>query len=407
MTRMILVAATILALLTISARAKEQEQYCTDTSPRDLTVEMYPFVPNAEGMALWIKENFEAGCKGLHLIIHMNGNYYSTDSTGILGSSADVYEVDSVFFEDFLKRSPKPPSPSVIAQAGLPISFAKTVATHNGTQIGVPHWVCSDFLFYPAALPQFENLAKFDDVARELGSAKANILMDIKGGSTLGELYLSILVSEYGSREEALRRLALPTLDDAAVDILRRTVTLEPAGFGRDQDYHYRDGFYPRQFAYKANSSIYVGYSEDTYYVLTEAAVSCPHDKCLDEDKIQVTRWPFSNGSPQGVAWVDMYFIDQKAADAKLRDAEAFIKFMMSAATYLQLLFPTSDPSPSPRYLLPARDDLYANGNLSKGKLYPKFRALIDSAIPITAEGLNARLHDVASQLEKALPAAH
>jgi hypothetical protein len=213
-----------------------------------------------------------------------------------------------------------------------------------------------------------------------------------------------VLVSQYGA-SEALRRLSLPNLDSYAIRVLRRFISLEPKGFGRDEDYHYRDGFYPRQFARMPGNSVYVGYSEDTYYVLTETAVSCLHGQCLDKDKIRVARWPFSDRGAQTVAWVDMYMIDAEVTGAKLRDAEAFIKFMMRVNTYKQLLFPA--PDAPPRYLLPARDDLYSGGHLSKGPLYPQLRMLIDSATPVTQEGLNGRLHDVAAQLEKVLPPSH
>ncbi len=68
-----------------------------------------------------------------------------------------------------------------------------------------------------------------------------------------------------------------------------------------------------------------------------------------------------------------------------------------------------SDGAPDgvPKYLLPARDDVYSDGKMASAPLYPKFRSLIGSAIPVTEEGLNDKLHKTAEALEKVLPAGH
>ena len=148
-----------LAIISVTAAsgcpAQAQQRYCTDGDARILRVEMYPFVPGADEIVLKIKNLFEDGCPGLDLQIHLNQNYYSPDNTGILAADADVYEVDSVFFDDFLKhKNPKPPSQSILDAAGPAVPFAKDIATFNGTQFGVPHWICTDFLIFDKAFPQ-------------------------------------------------------------------------------------------------------------------------------------------------------------------------------------------------------------------------------------------------------------
>jgi thiamine pyridinylase len=403
-TRLLFIVVLFLVTATSRFSAQAQEHYCSDTNARALRVEMYPFVPNAEGMALRMKELFEAGCPGLDLQVHMNGNYYAIDNTGILAADADVYEVDSVFFDDFLKhKNPEVPSQSVLDAAGPVVPFAKIVASLNGVQFGIPHWVCSDFLVYRKSVSQLGTITGPADAARVFGQLQKGLLMDLKGSSTLGELYLSILVARYGSAAEALRRLDLDHLDEYAVAVLRSFVAMEPAGFGRDQDYHQRDGFYPRQFM-RGSGSAFVGYSEDTYYALTEATQSCGKDECLGKDDLDVAPWPFADEGAKPVAWVDMYMMDSRLTDAKKRDAEAFIGFMMSVSTYGALLMP---PNSAPMYLLPARDDVYSDIKLVPATLYPKFRKLIGPATPVTEEGLNYKLHKVAAELEKVLPRVH
>src|SRR5262249_17342442 len=160
------------------------------------------------------------------------------------------------------------------------------------------------------------------------------------------------------------------TPDDSAVNTLRSFVAMEPAGFGRDMDYHMRDGFYPRQFA-RGSGSAYVGYSEDTYYILDETAQSCRKNECLGQDDLEVAKWRFADEGAKPVGWADMFMLDSKLTGAKLRDAEAFIKFMMKLSTYEALLVPADS---STRYLLPARDDLFSDPKLASARLYPQFR---------------------------------
>jgi thiamine pyridinylase len=392
-----LITAILVSATTITV-AHAAERYCADSGPRMLRVEMYPFVPNPDGMALKMKELFEAGCPGLDLQLTRNQNYYSTDNSGVLSSDADVYEVDSVFFDDFVKhKTPKIPSQAVVDAAGPVVPFAQKIATVAGVQFGIPHWLCSDFLIYPKSLSQIGDIKTPDDATRVFAQLGKGPLMDLKGSSTLGELYLSILVAHYGSATDALKRLDPDHLDSYAVSVLQSFVAMEPAGFGRDAAYHAREGFYPRQFA-RHSGSAFVGYSEDTYYILSEAADSCLKNECLQQDDLNVTAWPFAKEGAKPVAWVDMYMLDSRLSDTKLRDAEAFVKFMTSASTYDALLVPPDGP---PRYLLPARDDVYADSATAPAKLYAKFRAVIDAAVPVTGENLNFQLHQIASKLEK------
>jgi thiamine pyridinylase len=403
-----LLLMTLFAAATACSPAQAQERYCSDENARVLRVEMYPFVPNADEIALKIKELFERGCPGLDLRIRMNQNYYSTDDTGILAADADVYEIDSVFFSDFLaRRKAKVPSQSLLAAAGPVVPFAKDVASFDGIQIGIPHWVCTEFLIYDKAFAQIATIKGPADATRVFAEVGKGPLIDLEGPTTLGELYLSVLVAHYGSAGEALKHLDPDRLDDYAVDVLRSFVNMQPPGFGRDKNYHLRDGFYPRQFV-RGSGSAFVGYSEDTYYALTETAQSCLKGQCLGEDNIDVALWPFADEGAKPVGWVDIYMMDAGLADTKLRDGEAFIGFMMRVSTYESLILPPGDGSlGAAKYLLPARDDVYASSKMASAPLYPKFRALIAPAIPVTGERLNDKLHQAAAALEKVLPTRH
>lgn len=395
---------TLLLPILAPSIAHSAEQYCTETNARTLKLQMYPFVPEADRIALFIKENFESGCSGLDLQIEMNQNYYATNGNGLLETDADVYEVDSVFFEDFLNRkNPQLPSQSVLGTIGPAIPFARDIATTAGNQYGIPHWVCSDFLIYKKGIEQIGEIKTLKDAEKVFSLRGNRLLIDLEGSSTLGELYLSIMVAHYGSVQEALKRIDPGNLDSYGVSVFLRLLAMIPAGFGRDRDYHYRNGFYPRQLVRGAGTA-FVGYSEDTFYALNEANQSCRKNECLGEDDLNVSQWPFADEGAKPVAWVDMYMLDAKLSGGKLHDAEALIKFLMSKSTYKALVIP---PDSSPKYLLPARDDIYSDAGLASAKLYPKFRSLIGAATAVTGLHLNEKLHAIATALNAKLPASH
>jgi thiamine pyridinylase len=399
-----ILALALLATFVASAfPARADERFCTDSHARVLRVEMYPFLPNIERIAFTIKQLFEAGCPGLDLQIQLNQNYYSPDNTGILAADADLYEVDSIFFKDFLiHRTPKIPSQSVIDAAGSMFPFAKDISTLQGIQYGIPHWICTYFMVYSKDKPELGTIKNPTDAAHIFGNGDKGLLMDIKGSTTLGELYLSILISHYQSVAEALKRLDDVQPDDYALSVLRSFIQMEPAGFGRDGDYHQMDGFYARQLTRKRGTA-FVGYSEETSYALDETAHSCVKGECMAKDGIDIANWPFADKNAPPVAWTDMYMLDSRLTDSKLRDAEAFIKFMMRGATYQALLVPPDRP---PIYLLPARDDVYA-ALASAAPLFPQFKNIIASATAVTDENLNYKLHKLGHSLDGMLPSEH
>jgi thiamine pyridinylase len=396
--------------LGIATAASANDRYCVGTRARTLHVYLYPFIPDAEGAALSVKQAFEEGCPGLTLDISLDQNYYYSDKKeGLLFSRAAVYEVDSVFFDDMLKRA-RPLSPKLVKDAGPVVPFAGAIATSGNERYGIPHWLCSDFLLYRADKPQMAGIASVEDAKRVLEAQDKSdrLLMDLKGGSTLGEVYLSILV-EHAGQTAALngierinpQSIKLQDLDPYVLRVIKSYVAMESPGFGRDSDYHGREGFYARQFARRAGSA-FVGYSEETHYVLNESTQSCRHDECLKATDIAVTPWPFADHPANPVAWVDMYMLNSTLTGSDLADAEAFVRFMMKFSTYELLLVPPDGGLP--RYLLPARNDMYGDpALLSNAPLYPKFRQIIDHATPLTAKDLNDRLRAIGKTIDSSL----
>jgi len=374
---------------------------------RVLHVSLYPYIPDAKAAALSLKQGFEREHPDVIVDIALNPNYYSQDpaAKGVLYEDADVHEIDVVFLGDFLARHKLAPlSPAFTASLGRLAPLADRAARVGGRLVAVPQWMCTDFLIYRAdksALGQAKTLSDLEQVLR----SDHGLLMDMKGDDTLGEFYLSALLAKDGSAEAAVSDIT-PAPDPAILSRLRRILTLEPEGFGRDPDYDARGVFYARQFARRAGAA-FVGYSEMTHEVLDEAAVSCRReDRCVTASDVRVAAFPFEDGVVRPAVWVDMFGIDSRVHGETLADAEAFIRYAVSITAYRTLLIPQAGEAP--RYLLPATEAAFSDPEILRAApLYPQFRAILNQGVVVASPHLSARLHAVAAQIDADLPPTH
>jgi hypothetical protein len=78
----------------------------------------------------------------------------------------------------------------------------------NGKTFGVPHWVCGTFLFFRKNDPDADRLSKttrlgeLEQILSHPATEEQGLLADMRGKSTLGEVYLSSLVDEYRRAKE-------------------------------------------------------------------------------------------------------------------------------------------------------------------------------------------------------------
>jgi thiamine pyridinylase len=367
---------------------------------RVLHVSMYPYIPEAPAAALFLKEQFESRHPDVLLDITLNPHYYSLDPAdrGVLYEDADIHTIDIVFLRDFTDRHRLAKLPAELA-GGLPgmEKLARQAATVDGELVAVPQWMCTDFLFYRADMTGLEGVQSLDGLEQGLHQS-AGLLMDMAGPDAIGELYFSTLLAESASPEAALSRVTAAP-DPAIVSRLRRMLALEPAGFGRVAAYDERYGFYARQFARRAGAA-FVGYSEMTHEMLDETETSCRlEDRCLTAADIRVAAFPFHDGAPRPVVWVDMFGIDAHVQGQKLRDAAAFIRFAVSLPTYRALLVP--EEGRPPRYLLPPTMEAFDDPAILKAApLYPAFRAIMEQGAVVATPHLQARLHAVAARVD-------
>ena len=371
--------------------------------PVTLRVALYPFVPQAQALFQSLEAPFERAHPGVNVelvdeftdrggqVHALADDYYRG---GLEQTDADIYEIDTVLLADMAPRlQPAPPD-----RIALRPDFGAAV-TVDGRTLGVPHWICGNFLFYRRDDAAIRDAQRWSDLGAALQGG--GILSDLKGTSTLGEWYLTALASRDGTPQHVLDRLADPSLDGSAVKSLQDLLGLCPAGYCRSDAFHQRTGFYARLFA-RGRSRGYIGYSESLHYALGELRESCaPGDGCLREDDIAVRALPLDAPGGRRVGWLDALALDARLSGRKKDLAADFVAWATSWEAYKIVLTPTA-PDP-PRYLLPAR--LGPHGELPEAPLYPAFEAAFQDRLFLTADRLNATLRGKATALNCALPA--
>jgi thiamine pyridinylase len=349
-----------------------------------------------------MEAEFECLHPGLNLELVEESNavddYYASDpdkKRGFVYVEADVYEVDTILLSDFVAAKK-------LSQIELPFDDfdegARIAVSRDGKTYGVPHWLCGNFLFYRRGDAEIAEAKSWSEISEILSKRRQGLLVDFKGGLTLGEWYLTALSDAAGleAAQAAIVRQEQHEKHPEAIASLQKILDLCPIGYCRSEDLHDRSGFYARAFV-RGQAAAYVGYSESIYLGLKEAADDCtPTSGCLQEGDIGVRNLP---GSSDGLRWVDALAIDAKLNGPKKDLALAFIKYAMQVETYRKLLLPEW-PYTS-RYLLPARP-VEMTG---EAPLYVAFSQSIRSRQTGTTAGLNQSLRKLAKTVvDCALP---
>ena len=374
---------------------------------RPLKVVLYPFVPAKDDLFYFVERTFEGSPEGQDIdlqVIDLSANYYNPKKpSSIEATQADVYELDGVFADDFIAQKKIRALPTDLKPAtDAFLASSLAIVTKESEVYGIPHWLCGNFLFFRSDDSAFSSVKTIDELSVAIG--KRGLFTDMKGSSSLGELYLDAEIGSLGSFAAALPYLLPGQLEKSdALIALRRLLSLCPIGFCRDDDYHYRSGFYARQFS-RGVAAAYIGYSESLFYVGEEAGQSCRHeDKCVDQGHVQVAGIPFAQAT-HSVGWTDVLTLAANCTGQCEVDARAFLKFYDRESTTIALLLPKGR---SPRYLLPGRKAIYASKDLlAKAPLYTQLWNLISKTEIVTNSGLNGQLRAIGAALDdkKELP---
>jgi thiamine pyridinylase len=363
--------------------------------PITLRVALYPYVPDRAGIFLALAKAFQHDNEGVTLEpieLDPSQDYYDR---GLLDLDADVYEIDTVLLSDMIPRI----APLSLSLGDFSPQSVEAV-TRNGAVYAVPHWMCGNFLFYRKGDAAIHDAETWRALVGELRGRNRGLFVDFFGKSTLGEWYLTMRADRLGAAGAQAEVMKSDKPSPQAISALNSILAGCSAGFCRNQNLHYRAGYYARAFV-RGEASVYIGYSETIHYGLQDGIDSCsPQSDCLSENEIAVRRLPAleADSVGEGVGWVDGLAIAAGLSGRKRDIALKFIEYATSPAAYQAILRPADGEAP--RYLLPARTGLA----LDKAPLYPEFFAAHTDRKTGTEKGLNAQLRALGKNLNCALP---
>jgi len=376
------------------------------SSPCDrdpLRVILYPFLPAKDAYFRHVEADFEEHNPTIDLqVVDLSGNYYDESLPGaVTNTPADVIELDSVFLDDFIGAGRVLALPrSWTRPSGTFLDVAQQAVVSNGTTYGVPHWVCSNFLF--SRRGDSLNPATLHDLVTQLGNphgADQGLLIDLKGRSTLGEWYLDSLLDRYKTLAAASSHLSVSTADNAVYRDLKAVRQLCDSNLCRADEYHEMMGFYSAQFARRRGRAL-AGYSERLYYVGSENLNDCRKGECVDLDEIKVNALPLSDSGSHAFAWVDSFVVSKSCSDRCRRAARAFVSYMSDPKNVRATLTPGYGEAP--RYLLPALQSLYSDrALLAVAPHYSTFLLLIVDSVPVRSPHLNRQLREIGGFIDR------
>lgn len=388
-------AATVGLLACLGAAACKQ--------PATLSVALYPFVPDGEGLFQELETAFEDSYPGVNLELvdtirdpisgepaPLSESYYTG---GLLLAEADVYEIDTVLLKDMVDAQRLTPFDSVTDRF---IEGALAAGTVDGSIWAIPHWLCGNFLYYEVDDHEIRDAATWDSLLQVLRDDSSSLLVDLST-PTLDEWYITALAVAGAGRPEILRDLEAGPLDSEAVALLTELLNSCPEGSCRSEADHARVGYYARQFA-RRQARAYVGYSEMTHFALSEIIDTCePGDSCLRPESIAVRALPPTVETANAVGWVDGLAIAAGLPDERQQMARDFIAFATSWDGYRIVL--SSASSGTARYLLPATQ-LSGDQLASLAPLYPAFFDAYQNRLFLSGDGIDDELQAKARLLD-------
>jgi thiamine pyridinylase len=379
----------------------------SDDKPRTLRVVLYPIIPGFDDFASQLKRDFEAKYPAIKIeYVDLRANYYDPYYEGFVGStSADVYELDSVFLQDFVRAGKIQPLPAELAsEIDSYLDNARRGSKVGETLYGLPHWVCSNFMLFRTLDKEIESVKTISDLSKVIGTSPApdrGALIDLKGKSTLGEWYLAAEYDLYST--EPFVHPHLEEYDKFPEESLRRVIGLCNVGNCRNKEYHKAEGAYAKLFS-RGKGRVFIGYSENLFYVNSQFTACSKADGCISDKDLNVNQMPLAENESHPISWVDTFVINSECAKQCQTDATEFIRFADSEGTFLHALLP-SNAVKTPRYLLPARASLYNNQELlAAAPLYPKFKAIVEHAETPKGDCLNCILRGYGAKLDETLP---
>lgn len=333
---------------------------------RPLSVILYNWIPNLEEYFGTMESDYEKMNPDIDLqIISLPGYYDGLDTT-----SADVYEVDESGLRMLLGMERL--QPLELDEVPDPEDFfpiCKDVAYIDGKWWGLPHWTCTNFMFYHKDDAELASVKTFSELEKVIGGKNhprgKGLLIDMMGTYRTVEMYMDTVMDLYPDDPVAYYTYRnADNISQEALKIMSRIVDMMDCGMGRNPQNDKIFDNLMRQFIY-GNGRALVYYSEAIgyFYKIIKDAQGYG-DTTLSVDDLAVRAFVQSDsGQACQPGYVDSFCLDKSLMGQKRADALKYIQWVTSRKAVVKQIAPTPD---FVRYLSPARLSIYTDPDLLK-----------------------------------------
>jgi len=358
----------------------------SNNSKTALRVPLYPYIPDAAGdqfkaLAARIEAEFEGANPDVDLVI--NPSCFSDDfydpaaiGLGLSGENADcpydIAEVDTILLGELVATGALSPWEK-LPEGVLWHPAGVASATYEGETYGVPHWLCSHFIFSRA--DTVEKAASVGDLVKALDDLQTpapNMAVDMLGSWNLPSLYLDAWADTYGPDTVGN---AISTMYDSGVlaGLKEFSATCADAGANPcvDGTYHKDENFdLPAQLFAQQKVDAMFGFSERLHTVRKLLGGAGAAD-------IKISSAPLGPGSSP-ILFTDAFVLSKSCTGDCAVAATAFVEYMSAASTFEWILASEDAPEESrvPRYLMSASLDAYATTKVSADPYFSVIDAL-------------------------------
>lgn len=365
-----------------------------DASPVTLHVSLFPYLPDAAGDHFQALENrlkteFEAKHPKINLVLApldpASAVFYDLPAleqlltTNSPTGQADLVETDTLFLGDLI-------TDGVIEPWQLPPAKmdwqpgALSAVTVSGDCYGVPHWLCTFFIF--SHLPEVtgaKTAQQFAEVLNTKGTQPTHLAGNFSGSFTLPAIYLDAFVETHGPGTAAT---GLARAVDKQVTSDLKLVTDQGMRDGKNPclDGSYRDDKdLTTAVPEFANGKIdaYFGYSERLSYILKANRTATNYT---------IVPAPLGGGRAP-LLYVDALVMRKGLSPGQRIAAHLFVEYLNSPATQEWVTMSKDSTNAPPRYLLPATRSALATPSLRADPYYKQFAGAITTGHPQPTSG--------------------
>ncbi|OHD21206.1 MAG: hypothetical protein A2064_08605 [Spirochaetes bacterium GWB1_66_5] len=372
------ISLTILFLLAGCATVPTAEQTAAGGARRPLSVILYNWIPNLEEYFGSMEADYEKLNPDIDLqIVSLPGYYDGLDKT-----NADVYEVDESGLRMLLDMGRlQPLAPSEVPDPEDFFPICKDVAQIDGKWWGLPHWTCTNFMFYRKDDTELAKVQTFSELERVIGGKNhprgRGLLIDIMGTYRTVEMYMDTVMDLYPDDPQAYYAYRdADNISQEAIGVMSRIVEMMDPGMGRSPQNDKIFDNLMRQFIY-GNGRAFVYYSEGIgyFYKIIKDAQGYG-DTTLSVDDLAIRPFVQSDtGEACQPGYVDSFCLDKSLTGQRRQDALKYIQWATSRKAVVKQIAPTPD---FVRYLSPARYSIYTDPDLLKvAPLYKQMQPIM------------------------------